>query len=185
MRVVVFGVALALIFVSAASSAETQCVRDAEGNFTCRESSMSSPADLEAIYGVGSPTAYEEGRRQIEQSNRLLEQELQQRRLANERAAMANQFEAQNHALRLENQRLKNEALASSNEEKRKLEAQPFQLSQSQLASALGASDAEIRNLISQAERMSADPDPATRIKGQRLTRIAKAVVEVRQSYKR
>ncbi len=43
---------------------------------------------------------------------------MQQRRLQNERAALANQYEAQNNALRLENQRLKNEALAKSNAEK-------------------------------------------------------------------
>ncbi|MFZ2295013.1 MAG: hypothetical protein WAW46_08240 [Polaromonas sp.] len=118
MKVLVFGISLALIYFYTASSAETRCVRDAQGNFTCRETSMPSLSDLEAIYGVGSPEAYLEGTRQIEQANRLQEQELQQRRLQNERAALANQYEAQNNALRLENQRLKNEALAKSNAEK-------------------------------------------------------------------
>lgn len=177
-----FSIAFASILLSTANLAETRCSKDSQGNFTCRENSSPSTADLADIYGPWNPETYSQGRKQIEQSNLLQEQKLQQLRLENEARALANQYEAQNNDLRLENQRLKNEALINSNAVTRQTrESQPSQLTQSQITQALGFTEAEINFQMRRAENMSIDPDPAIQVKGQRLMKLVKAVIETRK----
>ena len=186
MNLASFSIAFVLTLLSTANLAETRCVKDSQGNFTCRENSSPSPADLADIYGPWNPETYLQGRKQIEQSNLLQEQRLQQLRAENEKRILSNQYEAQNNALRLENQRLKNEALANSNAETRqRLDGQPLQLTQPQITQALGLSAAEVDFQKRRAETMRVDPDPTTQAKGQRLMKLVEAVIEVRQRYQR
>lgn len=181
MKLLILGISFALAFFPVGSTAETRCIKDSSGNISCRNADTYSPADLREIYGSG-PEAYLQGRRQVEQSNQLQEQALRQLQLENQRSALANQYEAQNNALRLENQRLKNEALADKNAENRqRYGSERVPLSASQYDRLLRIGDEELNQIIAQGQKLSADPDPLAQARGQRLMQISRLAVELRQ----
>lgn len=172
---------LALVLIGEASYADTQCIRDSIGNFTCKDTSPRAESELEKIYGSG-PEAYLQGSKQVEQATRIREEQIKQLQLQNQGAALANQYEAQNNALRIENQRLKNEALARENNDKRlRYGTEGVALNDEQYKRLQTIGDEELSQMIKDGQRLTATSDPANQAKGSRLLQIARLGMELRQ----
>jgi hypothetical protein len=173
---------LALVLFGTASYAETQCLRDSMGNFTCTDKSPRAESELEKVYGSWNPQTYLEGSKQLEQAVRIREEQIKQSQLQNQGAALANQYEAQNNALRIENQRLKNEALARENNDKRlRYGTDGVALNDEQYKRLQTIGDEELSQMIKDGQRLTATSDPANQAKGSRLLQIARLGLELRQ----
>jgi hypothetical protein len=131
-------------------------------------------AELQEIYGYASPQAYIQAQRQVEEENALRAETLRQQRLAND-------YEAQNNALKLENQRLRNEALQGKNAALRQPLNNGAPLNAQQREKALAASDEEIIGMARYAASLSTNPDPAQRARGERLSQIARMAADIRR----
>jgi hypothetical protein len=131
-------------------------------------------AEFQETYGAWNPEAYRQADLQVEQANALQAETLRQKRLANE-------YEVQHNALKLENQRLRNEALQRKNAALRQPPNNGEPLNARQLEKARTASDEEIADMARYAASLSTDPDPAQRTRGERLSQIARMATEVRR----
>jgi hypothetical protein len=173
---------LALVLVGTASYAETQCIRDGMGNFTCTDTSPPAKSELGKIYGDWNPETYLQGSKQIEQAAKIREEQIKQLQLQNQRAKLANEYEAQNNALRIENQRLKNEALARENNDKRqRYGTEGVALTDEQYKRLQTIGEEELSQMFKDGQRLTATSDPANQAKGSRLVQIARLGWELRQ----
>lgn len=164
--------------------AETRCKNEGGGTFVCRDDDSFKfvPTELEKIYGVGSQESINIGRQQVEQSYLLRQEALKKMQAENQRAESTRQYELENNALRLENLRLKNEALARENAEVRKpYGSEGVTLSVAQYERLQRITDDELSRLLAQGRSLSSDSDPVLRSRGERLLQFARLATEIRQ----
>ena len=145
------------------------------------DNNMPSMTDLSTIYGSYSPELYMHGRQQVNQSNQMVEQGIENSRLAN-------MFSVQQNPQLLEHQRLQNEGLGFDNtikgvKSRFDVATEGFKLDDAKRAQALAAPEHEIKMMGVKAEQMMYDPDPAVQAKGRQLMEMSKAAVEARQKH--
>lgn len=84
--------------------------------------------------------------------------------------------------MRIENQRLKNEALARENNDKRlRYGTEGVALNDEQYKRLQTIGDEELSQMIKDGQRLTATSDPANQAKGSRLLQIARLGMELRQ----
>lgn len=148
----------------------------------------SSPADLEAIYGVGNPEAYNQGRQQIGLNNMLQNEDVQQQQQKTYSDTLANQFSAQNNPIKLQQGQATLETTRNTNIEggvKARISAQTegLQLDAEKMKQILASSDGQIKQMANQAQQMAYSDDPAVQAKGKRLMQLSALAVEARQKH--